>query len=546
MPTPLSGIEPALSDYLRELRRHWPIVAVTTVVLAGLALGLSLAQDKVYEATTELRIQRTPTRTNLISESPPNMSTELVLARSRSVQSAATARLGFKPVARVHQIGDTEVVRFTAEGRSRALAAKAAAGYAAAFIEARVRLATAPLDATRKELEAKMAGINGFGEGTLDPAQVDELAVVAESVRAAARQRDPDRLRAAVAALDRITGAGGAQTTNDVVRGAALQLLIDEIDAAEALVRNTVPKVVSPARASPSPIRPVPLRTTVVAAALGLMLSAAGLLVRSYLDRVIHDAHTLHAVTGLPVLGVLTGDVARRRGSRRSRSDGARLDLQECRTALQLRGVAESMRAVQLTSPRSVEGMEQLGAELGAAFARLELSVIVVDADFRRPRPSGTPAGLSSLAPDDIDTVLAASPAVDGVRHIPAGAIPEDPAAFLGSRRFRDLVTDLRRRADVVFLVAPPVLESPDPMLISRAADATVLITAGATRAVDAAEAVARLGEFRHAVLGTVLAGPARRARSELPRSDMAIPPPGHANGAGDPAATPESSIPQR
>ncbi len=511
MPTPTSGTEPAFSDYLRELRRNWKIVAIIPVVLAAVALGLSLAQDKVYTATADVLIQRAPTRATLISDSPPDLATELILARGPSVREAAIARLGFPIRATVQRVGETTVIRIVVEAPTRDQAMKAADAYGAAFIELRTRHTIAALQATRQELETKLAEVNGSGDGTLDAAQVEEIATLADSLRNSARQ-NPAALRSALAALQRI-GETGAPTSNQVIRSAALQLLIDEMEAAETLARNSAPELVSPAQASRSPIRPAPLRNAVVGAALGLMLAIGGLLVRSYLDRLVHDAPTLQAATGVPVLGVLVRRARRASGSRRSPGDAGWLDMQELRTALQLRGVGETVRTVQLTSPRRLEGMADLGLELGAAFARAELSVLVVEADFRRPRTAeGGTGGLWGGGSTDIETLLASAPALDGVRRISAGGIPEDPAAFLGSGRFRNLITDLGTRADLVLVVSPPVLESPDPLLIGRVVDTTVVVVSpGATRVTDAAEAAARFREVNHSVLGAVLATAGRR-----------------------------------
>lgn len=514
MPTPMSGTEPAFSDYLRELRRNWKIAAIIPVVLAAVALGLSRAQDKVYTATADVLIQRAPTRATLISDSPPDLATELVLARGASVRREALAHLGFPSSARVQRVGETTIIRIVAEASTPARAAKAADAFGAAFIEVRTRHSIAALESTRQELEAKLAEVNGpAGDGALSAAQVEEIATLADGLRSSARQ-NPAALRSALAALQRIGGTGPT-TSNQAIRSAALQLLIDEMEAAETLARNAAPEAVAPAEGSDSPIRPAPLRNAVVGAALGLMLAIGGLLVRSYLDRLVHDAPTLQAATGLPVLGVVVRRTRRASRARRSPGDAGQLDMQELRTALQLRGVAETVRTVQLTSPRRLEGMADLGLELGAAFARAELSVLVVEADFRGPRTAGGGTGGlwgGGSSDIDIEALLASAPALDGVRHISAGGIPEDPAAFLGSGRFRDLITDLGTRADLVLVVSPPVLESPDPLLIGRVVDTTVVVASpGTTRVTDAAEAAARFREVNHPVLGAVLATAGRR-----------------------------------
>ncbi|HWH28368.1 MAG TPA: Wzz/FepE/Etk N-terminal domain-containing protein, partial [Mycobacteriales bacterium] len=43
-----------LVDYLRVLRRRWALIALATVVCAAAAVGFSVRQTPVYEATTRL------------------------------------------------------------------------------------------------------------------------------------------------------------------------------------------------------------------------------------------------------------------------------------------------------------------------------------------------------------------------------------------------------------------------------------------------------------------------------------------------------------
>jgi polysaccharide biosynthesis transport protein len=517
MSTPLSGTEPTLSDYLRELRRSWRIVMVATTALVAVTLGLSFAQDKVYTASTDVAIMKVPARISLMSETARDMDTELALARGGLVRDLVERRLGFAPRATVQRIRETSVVRITTENGTPDRAVKAAASYAAAFIEVRRSQDVEPLDRTRNELQAKLDAIMAAGgPGGVrapSPAQAEQLAALAEGIRNAVLGQEHGDLRSALAALDRAVGADDPDASNRIIRAAALQLLIDEIDASGTLARNNAPEVVSPAVASSSPIRPTPLRNGVVAAALGLMASAGLVLLCSYLDRRVHDASTLNAVTGLPVLGVL----APAGGPSGPERHGGRLEIEELRSALQLRGAGETVRAMQLTSPRRVDALPELAVRLGAAFARADLSVIVLDADFRSPA-AGAAEGLSSGSTDP-EALLAAAPLMDGVTFIPAGGAPVDPAGLLSSRRFANLVAGLLAHADVVLVIAPPVLEAPDPLLVGRVVDATLLVAGRRTsRVADTTGAVERLHDVGLDVMGAVLASVPRHGPSATSR----------------------------
>jgi hypothetical protein len=536
-------IEPALDDYVRDLRRGWKVVAVVTLVLMAVGLGLSMRQGKVYRASLDILVQKAPGRIDMLSEAPPDINTEILLARSAVVRDLAGDRLGFPFTASLHRVGDSSVVRLTVEADSTARAAKAADIYAAVFVETRIGQLVAPLEETRLELQGRLSTVGG-ATGPLDQAQVGQVAELVEGVMNAVESRDAGSLRSAVAALQASVGGASSQVgVGEAIRGAALLLLIDELDAVERLVRNSAPGVVGTALASASPVRPAPLRNTLVAAVLGLLLGGGAVMVRSYLDRRVNDAELLLLATGLPVLAVLAQ--AGHGGSGPRNGLGAeRLDVQEFRAALQLRGVGEDLRTIQLTAAHLRADLGAVAADLATAFARASRAVIILDVDFRAARASRDAHSRSSALTVDVDVLLATAPAVDGVRTVRMEEVPEDAGAFLGSPRFCDLVMALRERADVVVLVSPPVMESPDALLVGQVADATVLAVLLGTRVADVAGAVERLRGVRAPTLGTVLTGVGRGGAGLSRPSAVGSTPnnPGahHRNGSSQPAVQTE------
>jgi Mrp family chromosome partitioning ATPase len=508
MASGMPAIELALGDYVRELRRGWKVVAGATAVLTVLILALSLSQTKVYEASLDILIQRGPGRPGLMTERP-DMGTELLIARSSAVKDLAEERVGFPFNVNLYRVGDSIVIHLVVEASSLTRARDAAGAYAKALVEVRERQLIGPLEETRRELQTQLDGLNGNPAGTaLDPAQTEQVAAAVESIRKAVQVRDAAALRTAIAGLEGTAGVKATQGSGQLIRGAALQLLVDEIDAIERLARNGGPEVVAPAAGSASPVRPAPLRNAVVAAALGLLIGIGVVLVRAYLDRRVYDADTLRAVTGLPVLGTVGVSERRSRFHREAESTD-RADLQELRAALQLADVGESVRVVQLTASRSGPALHRLAAQLGAAFERASRSAIVVVADVRSQRVSaGRTGDLNSINAAGVDALLAAAPTMDGVRIIQTEEASEDPAAFLGSSDFSEFINALRARADLIIVVSPPVLHFRDALLVGRSVDATVLVApVGISRATDLVAAIERLDRNGQPTLGTILTG---------------------------------------
>jgi Mrp family chromosome partitioning ATPase len=60
---------------------------------------------------------------------------------------------------------------------------------------------------------------------------------------------------------------------------------------------------------------------------------------------------------------------------------------------------------------------------------------------------------------------------------LPVGPLPPDPGEFVGSRRLEGILDQLRERADIILLDAPPVLHVGDAMTLSTKVDGLVVVT---------------------------------------------------------------------
>jgi capsular exopolysaccharide synthesis family protein len=116
--------------------------------------------------------------------------------------------------------------------------------------------------------------------------------------------------------------------------------------------------------------------------------------------------------------------------------------------------------------------------------AQSGLKVVVVDADLRKPtqhRIFGVPNddGLTALLthPERDWESVAKKVALPGLTLIPSGPIPPNPSDLVGAERFRNLIAEIRERADLVIIDSPPVLSASDALVISRHADGAVMVT---------------------------------------------------------------------
>ncbi len=95
---------------------------------------------------------------------------------------------------------------------------------------------------------------------------------------------------------------------------------------------------------------------------------------------------------------------------------------------------------------------------------------------------------------------------IENLWLLPAGRTSIEPALLVGSRRFRALLEELQRHADVVLIDSPPVLGPPEATLLASMADATLLVVDdGITRHTAARKARDRLmGQESVRLLGVV------------------------------------------
>lgn len=193
------------------------------------------------------------------------------------------------------------------------------------------------------------------------------------------------------------------------------------------------------------------------------------------------------------------------------------------RTNLQFMGLDRPLASLVITSAGPEEGKTLTAANLAVAFAQSGQRVVLVDADLRRPMvhrtfglSHGLWRGLTSVLTSaaDLGSVLAQTP-VEGLRVLPSGPIPPNPAEMLGSQRMRHLMAALLEQFDLVVYDTPPVLAVADAPILAAVSDGTLLVV----RANKVSHPLARraheaLSAVKARVLGVVLDGVPGRARS--------------------------------
>jgi len=155
------------------------------------------------------------------------------------------------------------------------------------------------------------------------------------------------------------------------------------------------------------------------------------------------------------------------------------------RTALLLSSADQPVKAVAVTSALPGEGKTVSAANLGITLAQSGKSVLIVDADLRRPRQHRlfkikNTFGLTSYLTDSVElrNVIKAT-AIPNLWLVNSGPLPPNPAELLGSEKMAAFIELLRDKCDFILFDMPPMLEISDALILGAKVDGMILIVHG-------------------------------------------------------------------
>lgn len=314
-----------------------------------------------------------------------------------------------------------------------------------------------------------------------------------------------------------------ADIANEMVRVLSLQgrelLGFDQAAARSSL------HVVEAAKPPSEPISPKPLRSVILATALGVLLATGVAMLLEYLNDTVQSSDEVEALTGRSTLAT----IGRIDGSNPADKLITNIDpfspiVEDYRllqASITLATIVGPLRTIAITSSIPLEGKSTTAANLAISLAHMGKRVILVDMDLRRPslhtlfRTTNTRGVITALlrnTDEPLDEHLLAT-GVEGLYLMPSGPLPPNPPLVLGSPLLARLIEELKAYADLVIFDSPPALGIVDSMLLARACDATLLVVlAASTRSSTLKQASSQLAQFGIKPLGVVLNG-VRRER---------------------------------
>jgi len=284
------------------------------------------------------------------------------------------------------------------------------------------------------------------------------------------------------------------------------------------------------------PFSPNKTRNVLIGIILGLTVGIGMAFFFDYLDNTVKSTDDLERALGIPSLALIpslsTSTPRQARGAlsgngNNGDSNGkpvfalmAHSDLRSMlsesfrtlRTSLLFSSPGSPPKSILFTSARPSEGKTGLSINTAITLSQLGGSVLLIDADMRRPSCHTlmdlpvTP-GLSDYLTGNADlvSVIQRTPMPD-LYCLPAGTTPINPAELLASSRMKESIELLSQRFDYIIVDSPPIFGIADALILSTVVKGVILVVhGGRTPRETVQRAFRNLVEVNATILGTVL-----------------------------------------
>ncbi len=234
------------------------------------------------------------------------------------------------------------------------------------------------------------------------------------------------------------------------------------------------------------PVSPRPLLTLALSVVLGLMLGVMAAFVLEGLNETVTTADEVQERLGIPVLASIPKTrpelthqyILDLMASRRSAAEAVR----SLRANLKFLSREKPLKILLITSTAPGEGKTFLSTALAIAWAQSGHKTVLVDFDLRRPQVHeclglSNEKGLSNLLVGiaSLDEVLQKTP-LKNLQAITSGPLPPNPAELLDSEQIAQILSDLKKRAEIIVMDTPPILTVSDTSLLVPYPDGVIAV----------------------------------------------------------------------
>jgi capsular exopolysaccharide synthesis family protein len=454
----------------------------------------------IYEAVTQIQVQPTTPSSEtavLIDSLDPTraLQTQVGLIKSKAVLNPAAKDLGLssadpiKEAMSVDLLEGTQIVEIKVDHAVPDEASKWANTVAASYLQFR----------RDQALEASLAASDAINTRIQQVQnQIADLdaRIAKDSTSATSPKAERDRL--------------GTQVTT-------LQGQLFSLPKAEELAHGGG-LIVTKADIPQIPIRPNKLQNLMLAAIVGAILALSFVLLAENLDDRIRTPEEVEERLHAPILGYIPYVEEWARNGRSSlatlgrTSSGTAEAYRTLRTNLRFICLERPLQTLLIASSVSQTGKTTTAANLAVVLAQSGAKVVLVSADMRKPSIhklfglKNSVGLLDALDPGFPLREAMQTHEVPNLRLLAAGGLPPNPTEILASKRFGELLDQLREISDWVIIDAAPVLGLGDASVLASRVDGVIyVLNASQVNRRELAHATEQLRKAGGHIIGCVL-----------------------------------------
>jgi len=488
-----------LQKYL-SLFWHWAwLIVLVAVVTGAAAYYISKQMTPYYQSSTTLLVNVAPaTQTAdyssvIVSQQLTSTYAQMITKDPVMTDVISTLNLTLTPGAlkgliAVTPVSNTQLIRITVTSTDAKSAADIANTVAIVFAKQIQDIQSQRFAESKATLETQLADTE------------QQIAAYATQAASATNAEEKDRLDNMVTQYREIYS--GLLQSYETVR-------LSEAQSISSVMQIEVATPVY------IPIKPKVMTNTLLAAIVGLMLAAGGVIAKDMLDDTIETPEEIVQRFRLPILGVIN-HYSNKEVSPITLTDANSPTAEAyrtLRTKVSYTSIDRPLRSLLITSAEPGEGKTTTLTNLAVVMAQNGKQVIVADCDLRHPRTHvqfrlNNRKGMSNLFTQS-SFVLDGScqPAgVDNLSVVTTGSLPPNPAELLGSQKMKSILTAMTEAADVVLVDSPPTLAVTDAAVLAPIVDAVLLVVRpGKTRRRALQQTLDSMQQVKANVVGVVL-----------------------------------------
>jgi capsular exopolysaccharide synthesis family protein len=262
------------------------------------------------------------------------------------------------------------------------------------------------------------------------------------------------------------------------------------------------------------PIRPMPVLYILVAALVGLSISAAAILIVDQFDNSLEAPSQTETLLGIPLMGIVL-DTNPSRDELVTISAPYSMEAEAFRvlaSCMDIKGAGKSIRTLLVANAAPLENKTSIAANLAVVNAQQGKKVILVDGDLKHPHLHNffrieNRKGLTDLihGRSDIKSVSHAVGNIEGLSLVPGGIIENQSTGWLDAERLSQLLLGLRDHADLVIVDGSPPDSANVQVFASQMNAVLLIIRLGKTRIDSAQDTLKRFQLIGGKVIGAVI-----------------------------------------